>query len=173
MEYRIALSDVERGVAVDTKLIVALEPEESLEHLTLRLLAWCVLYRPELEFARGPFDAGAADLWAHDLTGRVALWVECGAVTGEKLRRVVRHQRGAEVHVVLGREADASALAAELARHPAGAAVALSVIDRELVARLASLDLRRHTWAVTIVGGQIYVDADGLAVSGAIAQRKL
>jgi uncharacterized protein YaeQ len=173
MEYRVALADVERAVTVETKLIVALEPEESLEHLTLRLLAWCLLYRPELDFARGPFDAHAADLWAHDLTGRVALWVECGAVTGDKLRRVTRHQRGADVHVVLADAAARDALAADLARHPAGAPVALWTVDGDLVARIAALDVRRHTWSVTLVGDHVYIDADGLALDGAVRRATL
>lgn len=101
MEYRIALAHVDRGVTVERAVIAARHPSETAEHLTLRVLAWCLLYEDRLEFGPGLCEPDAADLIARDLTGRVTAWVECGAATAEKLRKVVQHNPGAAVHVVL------------------------------------------------------------------------
>jgi uncharacterized protein YaeQ len=159
MEFRVALSDVERGIDATESIIVGLEREETHEHLMLRVLAFCLLHEPGLEFARGPALADAADLWAHDLIGRVAVWVECGETSADKLRHVTRHNRGAQVHVVGDDPAAREALKADLSRRPPAAPVELWTIDGELVRTLATNDLRRQRWAVTLVGGHVYVDA--------------
>ena len=167
-EFRVALSDVERSLAEHATLIVGQQVEESAEHLVLRVLAWCLLWEPTLELAPGVLSPDDADLYARDLTGRVITWVECGATSAEKLRRVVRHQRGARVHVV-GCDDDARAqLLAELRRGKRTEGVELHLIARELVERLAALEPRRQNWSVTLVGGHAYVEADGLAADGAI-----
>ena len=67
-------------------VVAALHPSETAEHLALRILSWCLLYQEGLAFGPGLGDPEAADLWAHDLTGRLSTWIECGAVDAEKLR---------------------------------------------------------------------------------------
>lgn len=170
VEFRLALFDEERGVERNETLIIGQHPEESTEHLTLRVLAWCLLNEPRLEFGAGGHDADAADLWSHDLTGRLATWIECGAVDGEKLRKVVQHHRDARVHVVDDDPARAEALAAELARWRRAHGVTFWIVDAALVASLAAIDLRRHKWSLTLVGGHLYADADGVSADGAITR---
>ncbi len=167
-EFRVALSDVERAIAEQAQLIVGQQDDESGEHLVLRVLAWCVLHEPGLELHPGVLAPDGADLLARDLTGRVITWVECGDTTAEKLRRVTRHQRGARVHVV-GCDAEArDRLLADLQRGQRTAGVALWLIDRSVVDRLAAIEARRQSWAVTLVGDHVYVEADGLVADGAI-----
>ncbi|HZS35995.1 MAG TPA: YaeQ family protein, partial [Polyangia bacterium] len=141
IEYRVTLSDVERGVDASAQLIVGQDPEETNEHLTLRVLAWCLLYDPDLEFGPGVTDPDGADLWSHDLTGRVATWIDCGATSAEKLKRVVRHRRGARVHVLLDDAGERERLLAELVRARV-AGVRVWLVDAALVRALASHDER-------------------------------
>jgi uncharacterized protein YaeQ len=168
MEYRLALSHVERGVTVEETLITALHPSETREHLTLRVLAHCLLHRPGLTFGPGLSTPDAPDLWAHDLTGRVTAWIECGAASGETLRKALAHHAGAEVHVVLDEPRRKDELVHELAGWKRAAEIEVWLIDRALVSRLAAPEERRRRWTVTIVGDHLYVDEAGATVDGAV-----
>ena len=48
MEYRISLNNLDRGVERSETVIVALHPSETLEHLTLRVLGWCLFWEESL-----------------------------------------------------------------------------------------------------------------------------
>jgi uncharacterized protein YaeQ len=173
IEYRLTLFDEERGVDLSETLIVGQHPEETNEHLTLRVLAWCMLWEPRLELGAGGRDPDAADLWTHDLTGRLQTWIDCGPAAAEKIRKVVQHHRDARVHVVDDDPARRAALAAELSRwRRGGGGVELWTVDGALVEKLAANEWRRHKWAVTLVGGHLYLDADGIALDGAIAHAR-
>lgn len=169
-EYRLFLSNVDRGAQLDTTLIAARHPSETAEHLVLRLLAYCLLARDGLTFGAGLSHGDASDLEAHDAGGRVSCWVECGAVEAQKLRRVVQANAGAEVHVVLGDERRWRELQAGLAALPHGIKDASRVtiwrLSPELVSALAQRDDRRQKWSVTVVGGHLYCEADGDSFDG-------
>ena len=174
IEYRIALSHVDRGIEMTDTVIAALHPSETAEHLTLRALSYCLLYQDRIEFGPGLGDPEAADLWAHDLTGRLSLWVECGTASGDKLRKVVQHNSGAAVHAVFGSDRRRQDLLDEVAgwpRVPKGlGAIELWTVDAALLGALAARDQRRHRWTVTIVGDHFYIDADGENLDGAIGR---
>src|SRR5690242_18614557 len=111
MEYRLTLSNVDRGrEATDQALYVARHPSETMEHVTLRVLAWCLLNEDGLELGPGLSTPDAADLWTRDATGRLTTWVECGGVTAERLRKQMTQHAGAQAHVVMSDERDARAL---------------------------------------------------------------
>jgi uncharacterized protein YaeQ len=171
IEYRVTVADVDRNVEAGGRLIVEQGDEEPTEHLTLRVLAWCAFHEAGLEMGPGVHDPDGADLWSHDPTGRVSTWIECGATSADKLRRVSRHRRGARVRVLHDSLDELARLATDLARGTQRVdGIELWLIDPELVERLASQDLRRHAWSVTIVGGRLYVDADALPFDGALTR---
>jgi uncharacterized protein YaeQ len=170
-EYRITLSHVDRGRDVQETVLAARHPSETAEHLTLRVLAWCLLNEERVAFGPGLSDGEMADLWTHDLTGRLTTWIECGSATAEKVRKVALHNAGIATHVVLDDEGRATALVTEL-RDDArlrrrGHALTVWTIDPALVHALAARDERRQKWTVTIVDGHLYVEADGEAHDGA------
>ena len=176
VEYRIALSHVDRGIKVSQAVIAAHHPSETAEHLTLRILAWCLLYEESISFAAGLSDPDAADLWAHDLTGRLSLWIECGAADGVKLRRVVQHHADAQVHAVFAGDRRRKDLLDQVASWPRPAKgferVELWSISPELVAALAAHEDRRHRWSVTIVGDHLYVEAEGKSLDGPVERSR-
>lgn len=176
VEYKLRLSNVDRGVDLDEPVHAALHPSETLEHLTLRMLALCLLHEPGLTFGPGLSTPGAADLWAHDLTGRVTTWIECGTARTEELRRVLSHHAGAKVACVFAGPRRRAELLAELASgeftHKRFGDIELWMVDPALVTALAK-DTTRQRWAVTVVGDHLYVEADGVAVDGAVERSML
>ena len=168
MEYRITLANVDRNVDLAHTLIAARHPSETMEHVTLRVLAWCLLYDERLEFGAGLSDPDAADLWAHDLTGRLVTWIECGGASGDKLRKVVQHHAGAAVHCVFSSARRREELLAEIADWKRAGEIKRWTVDPAMVATLAERDQRRQQWTVTVVGDHFYVEADSLTVEGAV-----
>jgi uncharacterized protein YaeQ len=171
LEYRITLSDVERAVDVKTSLIVAGHPSETREHVTLRVLAWCLFYEERLELGPGLSDPEVADLWVRDLTGKLTTWVECGTADPDKVRKVLQHNPGIAVHAVFAEPRRRDDLLAGIAgwkRPPRGADLSVWMIEPRLCDVLAAKEERRQTWTVTLVGGQAYVDADGDSLDGSI-----
>jgi uncharacterized protein YaeQ len=171
-EFRLTLSNVDRGVDAQKTAIVARHPSETAEHLMLRVLACCLLFDERLEFGPGLSDPEVADLWTHDLTGQITTWVECGAADPDKVRRVFLHHGQAQVHAVFAEPRRRDELLTGVAgwkKTPRGRAVlGVWTVDPGLLAALAAREDRRQTWAVTLVGGHAYIDIDGEVVDGPI-----
>jgi uncharacterized protein YaeQ len=174
MEYRLTLSHVDRGREVaDEGVYVARHPSETMQHVTLRVLAWCLLSEDGLAFGPGLSTPDAADLWTHDATGRLTTWVECGTATAERLRKALSQHSGAQAHVVMDDEREARALVDELAaaRWPRACPPAIVwLLDGAFVAALAAREERRQRWSVTIVGDHFYIDVEGRSLNGAITR---
>lgn len=176
LEYRVTLSQVDRGREANETVIVARHPSETQEHVTLRLLAWCLLHEDGLAFGPGLSTPDAADLWTHDATGRLTTWIEVGSATAERLRKTLAHHAGAECHVVLDDERRARELVGELAaaRWPRSCPPPqLWLVDAALVSSLAAREERRQRWAVTVVGDHFYIDVEGRTLNGAVARVEL
>jgi uncharacterized protein YaeQ len=172
-EYRITLSHVDRGREADEPVLAARHPSETQQHLTLRILAWCLLHEDGLAFGPGLSSPEAADLWTHDLTGRLTTWIEAGVIPAERLRKSLLHHAGAAAHVVTDDEKRARELLDELAalRWPRGTPPPVVwLIDAALVDTLAAREERRQRWGVTIVGDHFYVDVEGRNLNGAITR---
>jgi uncharacterized protein YaeQ len=154
--------------------VVARHPSETAEHATLRVLAWCLFPAEGLAFGPGVSDGDAADLWARDPAGEVTAWIECGAATAERVKKVLQHHPAAELHVLLAAPRRRDELLAEMAawpRVPRGIdRLAIWELDPAFVAALAARDARRQRWTVTVVEGHVYVDADGDPIDGPIAR---
>lgn len=165
LEYKITLSHVDRGIDLpETPVIVSQHPSETLEHVTLRVLAWCLFHEEGISFGPGLSSDAAADLWVHDLTGRLTTWIECGATKWEHLRRGLQKSAGATAHVLFVSERKRQELEEEIAAAPHAkerAQVTLWSVDPALVAALAARDDRRQRWSVTVVGDHFYVEAFG------------
>jgi uncharacterized protein YaeQ len=172
-EYRLTFTNVERSVNISRSLVLSRHPSETLEHLTLRILTWMLLYQEGLGFGPGVLVGDDADLIAHDLTGAVSTWVACGDISPRLARKIVQHNRQAQVHVVFAgrarRDAFVAAVAAERGERPRGwERLSIWTIDEDLVAGLAERQDLRQTWTVTLVGDHVYVQVDDRAYDGAV-----
>jgi uncharacterized protein YaeQ len=164
---------VDRNVAVAHPLVLSRHPSESAEHLTLRVLAYCLLYEEGLSFGPGVCVGDAPDLVTHDLTGRVSTWIGCGDLAPKRARKILQHNRDAAVHVVFGAALRRQAFVAEVAswggQPPRGwDRLRLWTVDPSLIEPLAAREDLRQRWTVTVVGDHFYVEVDGAAYDGAV-----
>jgi uncharacterized protein YaeQ len=174
-EYRLSFTHVERSVSLTHTLVLSRHPSETPEHLTLRVLGWMLLWREGLDFGPGVCVGEAPDLVAHDLTGAVSVWVACGDISPRLARKVVQHNRQAEVHLVFAgrqrRDAFVAASAADRGDPPRGwDRLRLWSIDEALIDALAQRRALRQSWNATIVGDHIYVQVDGHSHDGAVTR---
>ncbi len=176
MEFRIALSHVARGLEVTRPLVVARHPSETLEHVTLRVLAWSVLYEEGLEPGPGLCDGEAPDVIARDAGGDVTAWVACGRVPWEKLRKALSQNARARVSAFFSGPRRAEELEGEIRALPRVpkeiGRVESWMIASSLVEALAK-DARRQSWTVTVIDEHVYVDADGTSHDGALVKMSL
>jgi uncharacterized protein YaeQ len=166
-QFRIHLSDVERGRDRDETLVVGQHPSETDEHVALCVLAWCLVDDPGLAFGPGLSQRDTPDLWSHTGEGRVRTWVECGLLDGERLRRILRRNPDAAVHVFVTQPRDLE----ELDRARAGVGrggerVTVWLIAAPLVAALGAEAAAREKWEVTVSGEHLYLTVDGRAYEG-------
>jgi uncharacterized protein YaeQ len=181
MQFRLALSDVDRGLDLNLKLMVARRSDEAMTHVVLRVLAYCLFYRndptQELRFALGPADRDRPDLWAHDLAGRPIEWIVCAEPDAEELRHVLKHQRQAAVRVLFGSEEQRDAFFHHVrslrTRVPGLEGVDFRQVSAELVERLAEHQVERQRWLVTLVEDHLYVEADGVTADCEVGRPRL
>ena len=75
---------MDRNVYETLDLRVALHPSEAVDHMLVRVLAYCLEFTEGLEFSKGLDDPDTPALWARDLTGRLTHWIEVGLPSAEK-----------------------------------------------------------------------------------------
>jgi uncharacterized protein YaeQ len=161
------------GLEVNRALVLSRHPSETAERVTLRALAWCVLYEEALEQGPGLCDGDAPDLVARDARGDVITWIACGNVTWDKARRALSQNPIARVVAFATAPPPLLRELAAVARPPKGAdRLEVWTCDPALVRALAS-DARRQRWTVTVVEGHVYVDADGASHDGPVTRCEL
>src|SRR5829696_7441749 len=103
-EVRLTLSHVDKGVELDRALVLSRHPSESLERVTLRVLAFCQLADETLGPSPGGIsDGDAPDLVARDATGQMRQWVRCGSADPVMVRKAIQHNPHTAAHVVFAR----------------------------------------------------------------------
>jgi uncharacterized protein YaeQ len=89
----IDLSDVDRGVYEKLDLRLALHPSETLEALVTRAIAYCLSYQEGIAFSHGLSATDEPAVWVKDLQGNLALWLDIGSPSAERLHKASKAAR--------------------------------------------------------------------------------
>ncbi|MEM8561279.1 MAG: YaeQ family protein [Pseudomonadota bacterium] len=137
-------------------LTLARHPSETLERMTVRLLAYCLFAQPRLEFGRGLSTTNEPDLWLHNDSGEVEHWIEVGQIEPQRLRKACRRARNVSV-CCFGRSADTWW---RLNKEAVMLLPNISVWHYPFpeVTDIAALIDRNVTLSISIVGGVLYAD---------------
>lgn len=150
----IAFSDTDRDHYDTLQLTIARHPSETLERMMVRLLAFCLEARDGLSFGRGLSTSDEPDLWAHELDGTLALWVDVGEPAVERIRKASRIAGKVAVYSF---NSKSPVWWSQQAKAFADLNVSVYRLDWDAVQALAALAERTMDMAVTIADGTAWV----------------
>ena len=96
-KVELSVSDMDRHYYETHKLTVAKHPSETDERLMVRLLAFALSARKELEFSRGLSTDDEPDIWKKNFSGDIELWVTLGLPS----EKIVRQSCGKAKEVII------------------------------------------------------------------------
>jgi len=97
-KLKIALSDIDRNHYDNLNLTIAQHPSETTERMMVRMLAFCINARENLEFTRGLCAVDEPDIWARSLDDQLLLWIDVGEPTPERIKKASRVAREVRVY---------------------------------------------------------------------------
>lgn len=153
--FEIDLSDVDRGVYESLSFRIAKHPSETAEYALVRVLAYALEYRPELEFGPGLCNADEPALCVRSPTGAIEQWIDIGGPSAERLHKAGKLAES----VVVYTHRDAQLLRRDWAgkRIHRGDHVRVVEVDRRVLERLAEELGRNNAWTILRNDGLVYV----------------
>ena len=87
-------------------------PNESLDHIILKLLAYLVFFDENIQIEIGAFQHYKPDLIKFDEkeTWKAVKWIDCGVISPKKLLKISKHNREAEIYIFKSNEESALSL---------------------------------------------------------------
>ncbi len=159
----LSLADIDRGVYGDFPLTLARHPSETEERLMVRLLAFVLFADPALVFGRGLSTEGEPDLWRHDATGSIELWIDVGLPEEREVRKACGRAREAVVFAYGGRKAQAWRSANEAALARLSNLRVFALTDGDLAA-LRALAERSMRLAATVQDGHVWLASEATTI---------
>jgi len=102
---QVNLANSDANCFEELSLTVAKHPSETIERMTVRLLAFCLNNGRGLEFTRGLSTADEPDIWQHADNGEIEHWIELGQPEEPRLRKASGKAKKVSVYT-FGKSAD-------------------------------------------------------------------
>jgi len=96
-KVELSISDMDRHYYETHKLTLAKHPSETDERLMVRLLAFALSAREQLEFSKGLSTDDEPDVWEKSLSGEIELWITLGLPS----EKIVRQSCGKAKEVII------------------------------------------------------------------------
>lgn len=153
------IADMDRGYYQEHSLTLAQHPSETDERLMIRLLAFALNAGEALEFTRGLSADDEPELWAKELTGDIALWIELGLPDEKRIRKACNRAQQVIVYTYGGRAAEIwwDGIRNQLTRFDNLAVINLPL---ETTTALKPLAERTMNWQVSIQDGQAWISSE-------------
>ena len=158
------VADMDRHYYADHSLTIAQHPSETDVRMMVRLLAFGLHADERLAFGRGLSTTDEPDLWQHDLTGRIDLWIDAGQPDDRRMRKACSQAGRVVVYAYGGRSADLwwGKVGPELARFDNLSVVVLDPATTEalaaMVARTMQLQLMVQDGEAWLAGGAARIE---------------
>ncbi len=149
------VADMDRHHYADHALTIARHPSETDERMMVRTLAFALHSHERLAFGRGIGTADEPDVWLHDLTGRVELWIDVGQPDEKRVRKACSLCEHVVVYTYGGRTSDVwwARTGPELTRFENLEVIALSAATTEALTEMAG---RSMSLQLTIQDGEAW-----------------
>jgi uncharacterized protein YaeQ len=169
--FNIDLTNMDQGLYVTLDLRVAQQPSETPEYMLTRVLAYCLEYAEGIAFSPGISAGSEPALAIHDMTGHMTAWIEVGSPDADRLHRASKSADRVAVYTLHS---------FALLKHQLGNTrihraqeIPIYAIDRLLLDPLVASIERRMAMTIVVTEGQLYIQAGGQSLSGAIIEHRL
>jgi uncharacterized protein YaeQ len=170
-QFSIQVSDVDRSLYHDEKLAVALHPSESVEFMMTRLIAWCLEYGEGIAFSRGIGAPDEPTISIKELDGVLALWVEIGAPSTERLHRAAKAAKRVSVYCHRSAEQVYQQLSRESIFN--GDQIPFYSFDEGFITGLCAALDRRNELSLSHTEGVLYVTLNRVDLTSTLQERRL
>jgi uncharacterized protein YaeQ len=170
--FKVALSDVDRGVYEALDLRVAMHPSESPRYLVTRTIAYALCYEEGIAFSKGGLSStDEAPLFVRDPTGILVAWIEIGAPSAERLHRAAKAAR----RVALFTSANVEHLQEEARKGSIHRATAVELWQLSPTFLDAFAERLERTLSLELVhtSGQLYLTVGGDVLEGSVERAPL
>ncbi|MFT7578838.1 MAG: hypothetical protein ACI9MR_000499 [Myxococcota bacterium] len=158
LRFDIELADIDRGVYETFDLRVPRHPSEGNTRVVVRMLALCLAHEDGLEFGGGLSLPEEPALWAKGPYGGVALWIDVGVPSAERLHRANKHAERVMIYSQKASDVLGRAWSGQRIHQPE--TIQVVVLDHALVDGLAERIDRQNRWMVTHHDGALNVSVD-------------
>jgi uncharacterized protein YaeQ len=170
--WKIALSDVERGVYQALDLRLAQHPSETLRYLVLRTLAYALSFEEGIAFSKGGVSStDEPPISIHDPTGVLLGCIELGHPTAARLHKAAKAARRVSLFTASPIE-DLRAAAQAGAIHHA-AAIEVWQLESSFLDSIGERVERTLAFELVRTEGQLYVTLGADVLAGSIERCSL
>ena len=157
--FTVELSHVDGGIFTRFRVRAALHPNESLEHLYARVLAYAHAFRPAQVFSQGLFEPREPTMWEKDLLGEVLSWIYVGVPEAKVLEAALRAspQTSFRIYFHEPGQVDRLCYLMKGSRSAWLSRIAFYQIDENFLQAVAPFDESSPSWTLTFVDGQVYL----------------
>ena len=168
--FNIDLTCPDSGLYEKLRLKTPKHPDESLENLYARTIAWLHSYRPNLSFSNGYYAPSEPAIWRKDATERILNWIELGFPPEEKLRRAMRMRPPPNISIYFYEEEQVEQFCLSLRGSKSNWIEHLRFfrIEDALISALLPLSRSSSRWAVTILDDSMFLSVDGTELQSSI-----
>lgn len=168
--FSVELSHADRDVYAHFRVKTPRHPNESLEHLFARMLAFCHCYREGQSFSGGLFEPKEPTIWHKDITGELLLWAQLGCPERKMLETALRSAPTAEHRIYFYEEQQIGDFCHMLrgSRSNWVEKIQFFMISPSLLEQLVPLERSSPSWNATFVDNRLYLNADGAELEGEI-----
>ncbi|MGI6523738.1 MAG: YaeQ family protein [Bdellovibrionota bacterium] len=168
--FAINLTDTDRNQYLQLRIKAAKHPNETIEYMLSRVLAFIHSYTDGIEFTQGLFDPKQPAIWSKDFLGDPTLWIEVGNPEKKRLYHASCDPQ-CLCRVYFFQNDQVNLFCHECMR---GAAtnwvekIEFYQIDNNFMQDLSETLEVRSNWEVTIIDGAVYLLIDGKEFHSAI-----
>ncbi len=97
-KIKISLANIELNYYDNLNLTIAQHPSETLERMMAKVLAFCMNARESLTLTKGLFSVEEPDIWERTLDDRIALWIDIGEPSFDRIKKAARLSQAVKVY---------------------------------------------------------------------------
>jgi uncharacterized protein YaeQ len=160
--FTVDLSHNDRDIFTRFRVKTPLHPNESLEHLFARMIAYVHCYREGQGFSQGLFEPKEPTIWQKDVLGETLLWVHVGVPDKKKIETTLRTHPKAE-HRIYFYEAEQISRFCHMLRGSKTdwvKDIQFFLIPSAILEALVPLERSSPIWNVTIIDDELYLTCD-------------